>query len=66
MDEVGGLFEVDGFGGGERGEGSSQGVESSWAAMVSSMLASPPVRYRYNWNSQWGKLDLHGASEQYM
>ena len=26
----------------EVGGGKSQGVESSWAAMVSSMLASPP------------------------
>ena len=47
--------------------GISQGVESSWAAMVSSILASPPGRYlAQSLGSKFEKCNVQGASEQYM
>jgi hypothetical protein len=48
-------------------EGKSQGVESSWEAIVISILASPPdkiVRMLFTNQTNWE--DVHGASEQYI
>jgi hypothetical protein len=47
-------------------ESSSQGVESSWAAIVSSMLASPPKSMCQYMLIIMIRQDSHGASEQYM
>jgi len=50
-----------------RGDGISHGDASSWAAMVSSMLASPPGRVSFcEARLVKGRAGLHGASEQYM